>query len=536
LNNSILGNNCTGNYGIFLNAGSLNNTMAGNICTMCSTMGIDITASNNNNTVVGNTCNNCTNNCGINLASVNNTVAGNNCTGDSVGILVVGNYNNVTSNNCTAFTSCGIEVESALNNSISWNTCTGRSGGYGIELYGAVNNTLIGNNCSGDPIDGILVEASSQNNTIVYNNCTGNSACGILLSGVYSNNVIGNTFFSNYLGFGIDSTSSSAYNLVTQNRFKKNVENPPISDNSSGPNFIYGNFFLVVPTANFTASATTIQVGQNVTFTDATTGGDAPLAYQWNFGDGTGNSTQQDISHQFNSAGSWVVVLKVTDVDGDASVCSMAIHVQGSTTTGSPTNFPTSTNGSIQVVPPGNNPISCTAGGKTLATLTINASSSLSVNMTFRQVNPTPASLPNAVGFLVIIINDTSSITFPVTITVYYNASELAAEGISPASLVLWYYNPATSTWESLSGTVNIADQSVTMQLTHFSTYAIAPAPLDFHALGLILGICAVGVIGAAAFVSYRYPGRSPVRCLVEKLKRKRNPRSVNVTPPLPAK
>ncbi len=66
------------------------------------------------------------------------------------------------------------------------------------------------------------------------------------------------------------------------------------------------------PLAGFSADSTMVLVGQAVQFTDLTTGGLAPLSRQWDFGDGS-QSTLQNPSHSYSSAGAFTTVLRVTD-------------------------------------------------------------------------------------------------------------------------------------------------------------------------------------------------------------------------------
>ena len=51
-------------------------------------------------------------------------------------------------------------------------------------------------------------------------------------------------------------------------------------------------------TPSFTVNSTAITAGQTVQFTDTTTGGEPSLSYQWNFGNGTANSTIQAPAHR----------------------------------------------------------------------------------------------------------------------------------------------------------------------------------------------------------------------------------------------
>ena len=65
-----------------------------------------------------------------------------------------------------------------------------------------------------------------------------------------------------------------------------------------------------------TASNTVINAGQSVTFTSHTVGGDGNITYSWS-GAISGNTS--NISKTFNSAGTYVSYVTVTDVDGDVS-------------------------------------------------------------------------------------------------------------------------------------------------------------------------------------------------------------------------
>lgn len=74
----------------------------------------------------------------------------------------------------------------------------------------------------------------------------------------------------------------------------------------------------LVPEANFTANQTTIDEGETVQFIYTGTDGDGITSYQWDFGDGGGNSTSRDPTHAFTSAGTYPVTITVVDSDGDS--------------------------------------------------------------------------------------------------------------------------------------------------------------------------------------------------------------------------
>ncbi len=67
------------------------------------------------------------------------------------------------------------------------------------------------------------------------------------------------------------------------------------------------------PVAAFTANQTSITVGSSVDFTDQSK--NSPTDWSWDFGDG-GTSTQQNPSHTYNEAGTYIVSLTVTNNSG----------------------------------------------------------------------------------------------------------------------------------------------------------------------------------------------------------------------------
>jgi PKD repeat protein len=90
--------------------------------------------------------------------------------------------------------------------------------------------------------------------------------------------------------------------------------------------------------ADFSADRTAAVVGQAVQFTNLSMGGVEPLSYDWDFGDGTG-STLQNPAHSYGSAGTYTVVLEVTDSAANTDTETKAGYITV-TTSPPPNNAP----------------------------------------------------------------------------------------------------------------------------------------------------------------------------------------------------
>jgi PKD repeat protein len=78
------------------------------------------------------------------------------------------------------------------------------------------------------------------------------------------------------------------------------------------------------PTATASATPTTGAAPLEVQFTCDASGGDAPLSFVWDFGDGT-QSTLQNPSHTYTIAGMYTAMCSVTDANGDSATSSVMI-------------------------------------------------------------------------------------------------------------------------------------------------------------------------------------------------------------------
>ena len=81
-----------------------------------------------------------------------------------------------------------------------------------------------------------------------------------------------------------------------------------------------------IPQARISATATIGVVPMTASFTANVVGGDAPFTYVWSFCDGTTAATQV-IAHDFVTAGSCAVQLKVTDSNGDTAEDAVTVSI-----------------------------------------------------------------------------------------------------------------------------------------------------------------------------------------------------------------
>jgi len=209
-----------GRIGIMLWANSRNNTIARNIASGNSALGIDIYlggSSGNiieNNTVTSNpwggirlagdgrnsALNNTLRNNGnsaIYVITTHNIVAGNDIANHRLGVYmdtVAGSNNTIANNRITATSEEGIMLRITYGNAVSNNTVAGNTG-IGIRLYRSNANLVVGNNVSSNRQEGVLLDGST-NNTVMGNLIAGNTGSGVYLSSSTNTSVSANALIS----------------------------------------------------------------------------------------------------------------------------------------------------------------------------------------------------------------------------------------------------------------------------------------------------------------------------------------------------
>jgi parallel beta-helix repeat protein len=234
-NNTVIGNNVSGNYnGIFIDS-SQYNTLVENNATG-NTEAFDVwNAPNNrliNNSASGQT--------GFTLYGSSGTLLANNtaCDNSQDAILL---ESSASSNNLTGNTACnsafGFYIRlGSNNNTLTGNTAYGNTYG-GFDVWTSSNNTLLNNTAYGNT-DGFLLSSSTYN-TLVNNSAYSNTFGFYLWNGTY--NALANNTASDSTWSGFYLQDGSSYNNLTSNNAYDNGYAGFDVNNASGYNLLTGN-------------------------------------------------------------------------------------------------------------------------------------------------------------------------------------------------------------------------------------------------------------------------------------------------------
>ncbi len=83
--------------------------------------------------------------------------------------------------------------------------------------------------------------------------------------------------------------------------------------------------------ASFSSNVTSGNVPLNVAFTDTSTG--SPTSWNWNFGDGTANSTVKNPAHVYSNAGNYTVKLTVKNSAGSSNTVTKTNYIKATAST-----------------------------------------------------------------------------------------------------------------------------------------------------------------------------------------------------------
>ncbi len=105
------------------------------------------------------------------------------------------------------------------------------------------------------------------------------------------------------------------------------TDNKGYTDVFRGENII--DLHNKIPEANFYANITSVYLHNNeIEFYFNGTEGDEPVSFQWDFGDGTSNSTEHNPIHKFNQSGTYSITLTINDTDSEISTMRRIDYIE----------------------------------------------------------------------------------------------------------------------------------------------------------------------------------------------------------------
>ena len=132
--------------------------------------------------------------------------------------------------------------------------------------------------------------------------------------------------------FGDGNTSTGqnpTYTYVSAGTYNVSLNATNVAGNNVSTQTAYISVYIT-PVANFNASVTSGIAPLSVTFTDLSN--NTPTSWLWDFGDGS-NSTSQNPTHSYTTAGSYNVTLNATNIAGsNVSVVTGYINVSAAST------------------------------------------------------------------------------------------------------------------------------------------------------------------------------------------------------------
>lgn len=241
---------------------------------------------------------------------------------------------------------------------------------------------------------------------------------------------------------------------------------------SSGDGFTMDKTAPICPTqppvANFTASATTICVGQSVTFTDTST--NVPGAWTWTLPGGTPNSsTAQNPTVVYNTAGTYTVTLQAANFNGlDTKTVTNMITVTAFPTVTSTTPGSRCDAGTVTLAATASagtlNWYANPTGGTSIGTGTSFTTPSISTTTTY-YVETANGSCNSARTSVVATVNTTPTIT-ATTPASRCDTGSVTLNATSSAGSTVWYAGSTGGT--ALATTNNYVTPSISATTTYY--------------------------------------------------------------------
>jgi hypothetical protein len=295
--------------------------------------------------------------------------------------------------------------------------------------------------------------------------------------------------------------------------FKQRLENLDLKPYKNMT--VVDNWYGVAPETSFT-TASRVQAGFSVgsagtsgdsivvLFTNTSSGGVPPVTCAWDFeNDGFVDSTEWQPRHTYGKSGTYTVSLTVMDATRDADT-----EVRWNCLAVLPSGGATVETGDGQVsaqFPPG---AAAEVAMVSLETTPLDGLPGLPQGFTAGGTCFTILALDGG-GTVVAELGE------PVTVTVKYSQTDLAAAGGRPGNMVLAYWDEVAGAWNVLDTVVDKKAMTLVATTTHLSTWAVMASPAGAEKNGIALWVWILVGIGGAVLAAVVIP-----RCVSIKLVR----------------
>ncbi|MFX0100435.1 MAG: PKD domain-containing protein [Candidatus Hodarchaeota archaeon] len=274
---------------------------------------------------------------GIYLYNCNNVnITGNNISGNNYGVCSLSSSNIIISGINVLENQLGFYLDTVSNFTFLENF-VGNNAYYGFYSTVVTDSKFLGNTLVNNGDIGLYFDTFSNNNLIVGNVISDHVSWGIYIDECDSNNFILNSISDSCGDDGEGPNNWTCnfwadYETMYPDASKIGMywDTPYAITGSTGSKDdlpLCVNMTDVNPVAEFITCDDPILENERVLFEFTGNPGNGIASYQWDFGDGSGNSTDASPVHQYATAGTYTVTLTVTDIDGDASSFSMEIEV-----------------------------------------------------------------------------------------------------------------------------------------------------------------------------------------------------------------